>query len=355
MEGRKAWGAAWLDRGGWGDSWSKRDQGERNLGVAAGADPCVNQGMWGLESMGQLHCLSNSPIFNGHPDKDIWESGKSLEVVLFKENDAESSRQNNLFLLDGGAIIVQRKDGTLNSDLFLNGRIKASLCFKSPFGCRNNCWVWLDFYGGLQRINPSILGLRKTERASLDSCSLAPFEFQQGDPVQVEPLISVINLKRGGPMGLSLKNKIVEIVENEERVIWVSDEEGVPTPPRRRGRPKKIGVLSSGKGRGRPKGSKNKPKDSLSNVDVITPPSSQMDWELEVPIDPAPSVPTSRTVVLSDQNQLVPFLPSFHQPTGVFTRARSALSVGKRLGLAYDCSDEFAFNDMVAKFSSRRP
>src|ERR1044072_8350269 len=41
--------------------------------------------------------------------------------------------------------------------------------------------------------------------------------------------------------------------------------------------------------------------------------------------------------------------PDSQQPTGVFTRARSALTVGTRLGMAYDCTDEFAFNDLPAQ------
>lgn len=40
------------------------------------------------------------------------------------------------------------------------------------------------------------------------------------------------------------------------------------------------------------------------------------------------------------RNQLVLFEPLIPKGPGVITRTRSALALGKRLGLTYDCSDE---------------
>lgn len=54
-----------------------------------------------------------------------------------------------------------------------------------------------------------------------------------------------------------------------------------------------------------------------------------------------------------NQRMLLP--AEFSEPHGVMTRAMSALLMGKRLGMSYDCTDATALNQIAAQIQARKP
>jgi hypothetical protein len=103
--------------------------------------------------------------------------------------------------------------------------------------------------------------------------------------------------------------------EQEGDVECISEDGGLVTTPRRRGRPKKKRVSLSGNMRGRPKGSKNKLKAPVSVSEVVTPVQPQPDWE----------------------------------PEGVTTRARRALKMAKIAGVKLFGSEEEVLEGLKAQ------
>lgn len=76
-----------------------------------------------------------------------------------------------------------------------------------------------------------------------------------------------------------------------------------------------------------------------------------------LPAHPLPNLPSSTSTPSGDRgtpdlsttvnNQLIVLPHEFQEPHGILTRARSAILMGKRLGMEYDCTDDFASKGIV--------
>lgn len=86
--------------------------------------------------------------------------------------------------------------------------------------------------------------------------------------------------------------------------------------------------------RGRPKGSSKK-KGKLAHV-ATTP----------ILAPSPPPLPAA-------DNQLMVLPIEFQQPQGIMTRAKSAMLMGKRLGMIYDCSDEEVMKGIASQIAAR--
>lgn len=62
---------------------------------------------------------------------------------------------------------------------------------------------------------------------------------------------------------------------------------------------------------------------------------------------------TSTSLLPSVNNQLMVLPTEFQNPQGVLTRERSAMLMGKRLGLVFECSDEEATRGIASQIAAR--
>lgn len=57
--------------------------------------------------------------------------------------------------------------------------------------------------------------------------------------------------------------------------------------------------------------------------------------------------------MVNEDNQLMVLPVEYQQPQGVMTRAKSAMLMGKRLGMIYDSSDEEAVRGIASQIAAR--
>ena len=135
--------------------------------------------------------------------------------------------------------------------------------------------------------------------------------------------------------------------EQEGDVECISEDGGLVTTPRRRGRPKKKRVSLSGNMRGRPKGSKNKLNAPVSVFEVVTPVQPQQ----EHVSDSAGSSQVSLAGIgQSDSSNC-----EGGQAGRYFTRAKKALLLGKVLGIEFPGSDLEAIHGSEEEFRINFP
>lgn len=138
-----------------------------------------------------------------------------------------------------------------------------------------------------------------------------------------------------------------------EASLWVSSILGLY---RGQGCPRKaIGcnpIVNVPHPRGRPKNLKRKGMQKHSPIGKCL---CNSEWMvLEKSRTTSPKGESSLQAKVSPERHLMLLPTELSKPRGVMTRVRSALLMGKRLSLVYNCSNEVALNHIAAQIYARR-